>query len=383
MNKVDIINNCKSLSDNDKKIFIAARNIEQIQKASVFSQKGKMIKKGPYNVWVVDSNVVIYYINWASNLHLMQQETFANGNEDSKNNGIIYNDVFIDENKKLIKFQKGFFGWASQGSQYIKLLCDTLDRINLIEINDINNICDLGHDYHTTIQFWFATFGHFQDEITKLADYCNNYSNMSKIIYPIIGHKPYGGPNYFNIVNRLISKDKYINTDFFTHNKKILKLKNLSVITHGISEETFHMFPRHSVNKLLNSVKKTSEKTIEKVFITRNIATHLPRNLSNQKEIEDYFIKKNFTVINPENISYKPFINTIRDASIVVITWGGALTNMMYLKENTKVYILKSKSYMRENLCLFEKIINRLNLKINIIESVNNVITLDKIDTIK
>ena len=367
-----------------KKIFIAARNIEQIQKASVFSQKGKMIKKGPYNVWVVDSNVVIYYINWALNLHLMQQETFTKRNGDSKNNGIFYNDVFIDENKKLIKFQKGFFGWAvKKTNQYIKLLCDTLDRINLIEINDINNICDLGHDYHTTIQFWFPTFGHFQDEITKLADYCNNYSNMSKIIYPIIGHKPYGGPNYFNIVNRLISKDKYINTDFFTHNKKILKLKNLSVITHGISEETFHMFPRHSVNKLLNSVKKTSEKTIEKVFITRNIASHKKRNLSNQKEIEDYFIKKNFTVINPENISYGAFINTIRDVSMVVITWGGALTNMMYLKENTKVYILKSKSYMRENLCLFEKIINRLNLKINIIESVNNVITLDKIDTIK
>lgn len=378
MNKNDIINNCKSLSDNDKKIFRTAINIEQIQKASVFSQKGKMIKKGPYNVWEVDTNVVIYYINWGLN----PEHKFAPRPGNSKNNGITYNDVFIDENKKLIKFHKGFFEWI-YNTEYIKLLCDTLDRINLIEINDINNICDLGNDYHTTIQFWFPTFGHFQDEITKLADYCDNYSNMSKIIYPIINHKPHGGPNYFNILNRLISKDKYINTDLFTHNEKLLKLKNLSVITHGYGEETFHKFPGYSVNKILDSVKKTSEKTIEKVFITRNIASHMPRNLSNQKEIEDYFIKKNFTVINPENIAYEPFINTIREASIVVITWGGALTNMMYLKENTKVYILKSKSYMYENINLFKKIIDRLNLKINIIESVNNVITLDKLDTIK
>ena len=36
MNKNDIINNCKSLSDNDKKIFRTAINIEQIKKASVF-----------------------------------------------------------------------------------------------------------------------------------------------------------------------------------------------------------------------------------------------------------------------------------------------------------------------------------------------------------
>jgi len=379
MNKSDIINNCKSLSENDKKIFIKARNIEEIQKASVFSQKGKMIKKGDYNVWVVDRDVVIYFINWVSYPEIKFDPLAAN----SKSNGIIYNDIFIDENKKLIKFQKGFFGWGCSQSQYIKLLCETLDRIQLIEITCNNNICDLGNDYHTTIQFWFPTFGHFQDEITKLADYCDNYSNMSKIIYPIIDHKPYGGPNYFNILNRLISKDKYINTDFFTHNKKILKLKNLSVITHRITEKTFHKFPGYSVNKLLDSVKKTSKKTTEKVFITRNIASHMPRNLSNQKEIEDYFIKKNFTVINPENIPYEPFINTIRDASIVVITWGGALTNMMYLKENTKVYILKSKSYIHENIGLFKKIIGRLNLKINIIQSVDNVITLDKLHTIE
>jgi len=45
----------------------------------------------------------------------------------------------------------------------------------------------------------------------------------------------------------------------------------------------------------------------------------------------------NFSTI----IQLESLINTIRDACIVVITWGGALTNLVYLKENTKSIYFK------------------------------------------
>jgi hypothetical protein len=100
----------------------------------------------------------------------------------------------------------------------------------------------------------------------------------------------------------------------------------------------------------------------------------MPRNLSNQLELEEYFKNKNFEIVNPETENFYNFIDTINNASTIIITWGGALTNLIYLKENTNVYILKSKSYLDENIYIFQKIIDTYKLNVSIIFSVNNEI---------
>jgi len=61
------------------------------------------------------------------------------------------------------------------------------------------------------------------------------------------------------------------------------------------------------------------------------------------------------------------------------MVWISAL---IYLKPNTKVIILKSKSYMHESIHLFNKIIEELKLNVNIIESTNNIIYINDISKI-
>jgi len=120
----------------------------------------------------------------------------------------------------------------------------------------------------------------------------------------------------------------------------------------------------------------------EKVFITRGIALHLPRNLLNEEEINNILISKNFFVVNPELETLDNFINIIKNAKTIVLTWGGTLVNMVYLKPNTKVYILKSESYQDEKIDLFMKIIENYNLKIDIITHINNKIPINKLEEI-
>ena len=70
---------------------------------------------------------------------------------------------------------------------------------------------------------------------------------------------------------------------------------------------TFHSFPINVKNMLINKLclntqAQINENNFSKIFITRSIAKHMPRNLSNQIEIEDFFKTKLFNVINPEYI---------------------------------------------------------------------------------
>ena len=98
------------------------------------------------------------------------------------------------------------------------------------------------------------------------------------------------------------------------------------------------------------------------------------RNLDNEPEITEYLISNKYVIVNPEAISYDDFINNIKDVDNIVMSWGGMLTNMIYLKPNTNVIILKSKSYENETIELFNKIINTYKLNVKIIEHDNNKI---------
>ena len=114
----------------------------------------------------------------------------------------------------------------------------------------------------------------------------------------------------------------------------------------------------------------------DKIFITRGLAKSNPRNLDNQSEIEDHLDSMGYTVINPENITLDEFINYIYNASKIVMTWGSAMVNMCYLKNNTNVIILKSRSYEHESIELFQKIIDNNKLNVNVILHADNKITI-------
>ena len=162
--------------------------------------------------------------------------------------------------------------------------------------------------------------------------------------------------NYPNISN-ILFKDKFINPYNLANkeeNINMLEVKNLYLIRNRITDITFHSFPTIPRNLIKDSIeigdnddKYKSIQNSQKCFITRSIENSgvLNRCLSNQLEIENILERNSFVIINPEKISFDDLINNLRFPTLIVITWGSALTNLNFLNPKTKVFILKSKNY--------------------------------------
>jgi capsular polysaccharide biosynthesis protein len=142
-------------------------------------------------------------------------------------------------------------------------------------------------------------------------------------------------------------------------------MKKILLIEHVANSENFHTFPVASKNKILTKIRDLNF-NYKNIFITRGGALHLPRNLSNQSEIENLLQSHNYVIINPELMNIETFINHIKHADNVFITWGGALTNLIYLKQHANVYILRSNSYNTESLDLFKFLFDKKNYDFNI-----------------
>jgi hypothetical protein len=218
---------------------------------------------------------------------------------------------------------------------------------------NISNI-DLSINYETYnniifIQHWFITYGHFKDELFNLYNFYKLFNNKEYKVfmnYKQVSHLGYGLNNYDILSNLLFDPNTFINTDKL--NRPIIKLKNLILIKHDLTSPMFHMFPTLSVDKILSTIKTCDSN--KNIFITRGKALHLPRNLNNQEEVEQHFSSINYNVINPELLDIETLIQQIKNAENIYITWGGALVNLCYVNPNANIYILKSASYMHEEL---------------------------------
>jgi capsular polysaccharide biosynthesis protein len=182
-------------------------------------------------------------------------------------------------------------------------------------------------------------------------------------------HTNYSFENYDKLVNLLWDKDNFINAANL--NSEIVQIDKLIFIKHNVASPMFHMFPQNIVNIVFNKINKTNIIYNKNVFITRGTALHLPRNLNNQIDIEHYFMGINYSVINPELLNIETFINAIKDATNVYITWGGAMVNLCYVNPNSNIYILKSQSYMNEDIFTIFKFLKTYK-NIHIIKCDNN-----------
>jgi hypothetical protein len=360
----EIINNLDILNYDDKQILIRAMqshmDIKILQTMSIFSQLGNFKNIDEYEYFETNSEEEIFY---------------------SKINNY---DIFFDKNKKIIYPSRYFF--SLDIDLFINHLKIILNMFNNLDLNS-SNIKYIGNNI-ISIEKWFMTYGHFMDEIYILSDFnekiekktnekficLNSYCETSNINY--------NKDNYDKLSKYLFNN--CINP--YSFNEDILRMTNVKLIIHNTQHKylnTFHSFPKNIRDKVYekcNEIVYKNQTKIEihkNIFISRGIATHMPRNLYNQKEIEVFLSDNNYTLINPENVSLEIFINTIKEADNIFITWGGALVNMVYLKPKTNVIILKSKSYIHENIWLFQKIIDTYQLNITIIECDDE----NKIDT--
>ena len=343
------------LSYDDKQIFKKAQatyNPDLLQTLSIFSKEGKYEKQGNYYVFKTFPGSNIYYV--------------------SSKSCEIYG-MFIDEHKKILVYSRFFFHTFEWFVTHIDNILSMVQNINL---ND--NIVNIGSNI-VSMEKWFVTYGHFKDEIFIVTDYIDNINNTYKAL---VDYHTTDLPNYlaninYTTINNLLLKNS-INA--FSYKDKILKLNNLILIRHRTVDTTFHSFPINVRDKIMSSINNDNNiLSPTNVVITRGTAMHMTRNLSNQMEIENYLSDNNFAVINPELMNYADFLHSIKNADKIVITWGGALVNLIYLKPHAQVYILKSQSYEHENLELFNKIIQTYKLNVKVIIHKNNIIDLVKL----
>ena len=362
---IDIINNMKNITENDKKILKEVNlnfyaQLPLLEQLSFYSAKFKSHNMDDYSYLQTQYNETIYGINTLGGL----------------------NNILFDSDKKLI-FNTRYW-YNSSSIHLIQHLAHFFNNIFNTLDDKIKNSYDIG-DNIILIQSWFTTYGHFLDEVYNLHDFRIKLQNFKNEEYKVLNSYPNSKEDYFKnydvIVSALFPNSEYINYNKYDN---IVRMKNCFIIQHKCGTPTFHNFPANTTKYLLDNISfNPTDYNHKNIFITRGIATHLPRNLENQIEIENYFTNyDNFKVINPETMHFNEFVNNIRKVNLLVITWGGALTNLVFLPANANVIILKSKSYDNESIHLFNKIIKRNNLNVIIIESIDNVIKIDTIETI-
>ncbi len=284
--------------------------------------------------------------------------------------------VLIDKNKNIIS--ESNINHSPLNNKIYDSLKKYVDSINLdnIEYNYIENVI--------YIQHWFSTYGHFKDEIFNLCNFYHLLNNPNYKILMSYEKSPninYSVDNYDLIKDFLFEPNILFNTTQLKH--KITKIKKLILIKHNLTSDMFHMFPKYSINKVLSKIdNKNTNNNNNNIFVTRGKALHMPRNLDNQEEIEKYFLSIGYDVINPELMNILTFINNIKNANNIYITWGGAMVNLCYVNPKANIYLLQSLSYLDENIfTIFKFLRNYENLYL--IKCDNNKIDLKKAVPIK
>lgn len=101
-------------------------------------------------------------------------------------------------------------------------------------------------------------------------------------------------------------------------------------------------------NDLNNGLQISSSK--ERVYITRKNSTH--RKVINESELIKCLSKNKFSVYDFDKISWDEQINISSNASLLVSINGAALTNMIYMKESSKIIEIRHPAGIEQN-CFF------------------------------
>lgn len=269
---------------------------------------------------------------------------------------------FIDNDKKILFYSRYYFVHLAE---FLKQIDQTLAKLDHF---DMNAAIDIGENY-AAVGKWFISYGHFKDEAYILGDFIRSYSeakNCTAILdYPIdsaLDTNSFTFNENYGYIDKLIFNGKSTNT--YLYGNATLKLRNLYIINNHILARGFHSFPinisKHIRDQIASKISETSGGGgSERVFLTRSDS---PRDFKNKSEIENFLSRSNVAVINPELISYEHLVYALRDVRTIFITYGSALTNLVYLPIGTRVVILKSQSYMHESIELWNKVIDTYRL---------------------
>lgn len=322
---------------------VAGRGFGHAYTMDIFSGRGSIKKAGNYQYRDLSGEKLIYY-NRAM----------------SKAGSLI-----VDEDMRLIPESNVMLG-------YPHLLIDHLP--NFMKL--VSSAQPLGpvapiDGPALAIQTWFVTYGHFHDEIFALADFLREtgFNHAPIVDYPpsdnmLLNYRT--SVNYERLQSLGLSNKSY---NLFEAGARPVSLCGALVIKHLIDSPAFHLFPERIRDSIASLVQAYQPYIPSFSFISRETASHLPRNLANQDEVEALCDASSIPVVYPERLSFDRLVRQLEASTAIIITWGGALTNLVYLRKGAKVLILKSASYRHENLSLFEKIIGQRELNVEVLDT--------------
>ena len=287
--------------------------------------------------------------------------------------------IFINNHKKILYKSRHYTSHFNAFLENIDACLEALEKIDLSK----QPILNFGENF-ITCEKWFVTYGHFKDEAYNVGDLWKSLS--------VEGYRPFldyptdnwldsaafhFNPNY-QMIDQLIFAGKSVNA--YNFGKNIIKIRNLMLISNGFNDRSFHSFPiavRDTIqNQAATKYISRNSPIPRNIFITRSNSY---RDIQNKTEVENAFSKSGFEIINPEDMSYIEFVNHVKLSRNVAMYYGSALTNMTYFDFGTNVYIVKSQSYMEENISLWKKVIE--TYKLNVIEILpeNNIISIQNL----
>ena len=278
--------------------------------------------------------------------------------------------IFVDEEKKILFTSRYYLTHLAQFLRHIDQCLHHVSRI------DCTHFEDIGSDY-VAIEKWFITYGHFKDEAYSLGHFLNCHPEMrdhtALLDYPVddrMNTATFRSNANYERIARLIFGDRSLNS--YRYGDKVLKLRNLTLIENGYTSKIFHSFPESISNHIrCQIVDHNTPEGPERIFLTRSSSY---RDIANKTATEAYFLRAGFTLINPEDITYEELVRQARNASMVAMYWGSAMTNMVYFKNNARVFLLKSQSYLPEKISLWRKAIDGYRLDVVEIPAVDNMI---------
>jgi hypothetical protein len=281
--------------------------------------------------------------------------------------------IFFDGKKRII-FNSRYFLTHLNG--FLENIDSCLSHLQQLSLDDA---VDIGNGF-CTIEKWFYTYGHFKDEaynigsfLSKLPSGCNFKALLDYPEDSVLDTSNFKHNANYRVIDKLIFNRNSLNA--YSVKGGLLKLNDLICISNGFDSKTFHSFHITISKRIKSQISVTQPGSSGKsVVVTRSNSY---RDIGNKLEVEQLLVERGFSLINPEQISYNNLIRTLSAADCAFFYYGSALTNMVYLPPRTKVFILKSESYMSENIDLWSKVIATYELKVTEIHANSNIIDLD------
>ncbi len=240
---------------------------------------------------------------------------------------------------------------------------------------------DLGEGF-VTIERWFFTYGHFKDEAYSLGSYLRRgpTGGETRILLDYPTDSGLDGPNFrfnhnYRLIDKLIFDGRSVNA--YLVQAPVMKLRNVTIIENGFNSLGFHRFPSEVATHIANRVGDAWKgPKVDRVFLTRSASY---RDIDNKAEVENFFASNGYRIIDPEAISYQELVSLARNASHAALYYGSALTNMVYFPPGATITILKSQSYMEENFNLWLKIVAEYQLRVQIVNAVENRVEISEL----